>query len=87
MGYAGAGVAENALIGYLLTCGRTGAWRGSVQVSGSSLSHRLPAVAWLSFGLRGPDADVAPGVGAAVGGRRSGCHSSVKLLGEECDDY
>jgi len=35
----------------------TGAWRGSVQVPGSSLSFRLPAVvAWLSFGLRGPGA-------------------------------
>ena len=45
------------LIGYLLTCLRTGAWRGSVQVPGSSLSIRLPAlVAWLSFGLRGPGA-------------------------------
>jgi hypothetical protein len=43
--------------GYLLTCLRTGAWRGSVQVPGSSLSIRLPAlVAWLSFGLRGPGA-------------------------------
>jgi hypothetical protein len=39
---------------------RTGAWRGSVQVPGSSLSIRLPAlVVWLSFGLRG--------LGAAVG--------------------
>ena len=44
-------------IGYLLTCGRTGAWPGSVQVPGLSLSHRLPAfVVWLSFGLRGPGA-------------------------------
>jgi hypothetical protein len=50
-------------IGYLLTCLRTGAWRGSVQVPGSSLSFRLPTlVVWLSFGLRGP--------GAAMGGER-----------------
>jgi hypothetical protein len=43
--------------GYLLTCGRTGAWPGSVQASGSSLSLRLPTlVVWLSFGLRGPGA-------------------------------
>jgi hypothetical protein len=43
--------------GYLLTCPRTGAWRGSVQVPGSSLSLRLPTmVVWLSFGLRGPGA-------------------------------
>jgi len=41
----------------------TGAWRGSVQAPGSSLSIRLPAlVVWLSFGLRGP--------GAAVSGER-----------------
>jgi hypothetical protein len=40
-----------------LTCARTGAWRGSVQVPGPSLSIRLPAlVAWLSSGLRGPGA-------------------------------
>jgi hypothetical protein len=51
------GFATHAHIGYLLTCPRTVAWRGSVQVPGSSLSHRLPAlVAWLSFGLRGPGA-------------------------------
>jgi hypothetical protein len=44
-------------IGYLLTCLRTDAWRGSVQAPGSSLSFRLPAlVVWLSFGLRGPGA-------------------------------
>ena len=44
-------------IGYLLTCSRTGARPGSVQVPGSSLSHRLPAlVAWLKSGLRGPGA-------------------------------
>jgi cell division FtsZ-interacting protein ZapD len=48
---------SRTLIGYLLTCARAVAWRGSVQVPGSSLSHRLPAlVAWLSFGLRGPGA-------------------------------
>ena len=46
---------------------RTGAWRGSVQASGPSLSHRLPAlVVWLSFGLRGPD--VANGSGEAQEG-------------------
>ena len=51
------GTTELTHIGYLLTCSRTVAWRGSVQVPGSSLSHRLPAlVAWLSFGLRGPGA-------------------------------
>jgi len=45
------------LIGYLLTCPRTGAQPGSVQASGSSLSHRLPVlVTWFSFGLRGPAA-------------------------------
>jgi hypothetical protein len=45
------------LIGYLLTCGWTGAWPGSVQVPGPPLSHRLPAlVVWLSFGLRRPGA-------------------------------
>ena len=50
-------------IGYLLTCPRTGAWRGSVQVPGSSLSFRLPAlVVWLLSGLRGP--------GAAMSGER-----------------
>ena len=44
-----------SLIGYLLTCRRTGAWQGSVQAPGRSLSHRLPTlVVWLSFGLRGP---------------------------------
>ena len=49
-------------MGYLLTCPRTGAWRGSVQAPGSSLSIRLPAlVVWLSFGLRGPGAAVAAG--------------------------
>jgi hypothetical protein len=54
---------ELPLIGYLLTCLRTGAWRDSVQVPGSSLSFRLPAlVVWLSFGLRGP--------GAAMGEER-----------------
>jgi hypothetical protein len=48
---------QRPLFGYLLTCRRTVAWRGSVQVPGSSLSIRLPAVvAWLSFGLRGPGA-------------------------------
>jgi hypothetical protein len=48
---------QRSLFGYLLTCSRTGAWRGSVQVPGSSLLIRLPAlVAWLSFGLRGPGA-------------------------------
>ena len=52
-----------AVIGYLLTCSRTGAWPGSVQVPGSSLSFRLPAlVAWLSSGLREP--------GAALGRER-----------------
>jgi hypothetical protein len=30
------------LIGYLLTCARTGAWPGSVQASGSSLSFGCP---------------------------------------------
>jgi len=49
--------------GYLLICPRAGARPGSVQVPGSSLTNRLPAlVAWLSFGLRGP--------GAALGGER-----------------
>ena len=48
---------QRSLFGYLLTCLRTGAWRGSVQVPGSSLSSRLPAlVAWLLSGLRGPGA-------------------------------
>ena len=48
---------RHPLCGYLLTCFRTGAWRGSVQVPGSSLSLRLPTlVVWLSFGLRGPGA-------------------------------
>ena len=43
--------------GYLLICPRAGARPGSVQVPGSSLTNRLPAlVAWLSFGLRGPGA-------------------------------
>jgi hypothetical protein len=54
---------RRTIFGYLLTCLRTGAWRGSVQVPGSSLSFRLPAlVVWLSSGLRGP--------GAAVSGER-----------------
>jgi hypothetical protein len=45
------------LIGYLLTCARTGAWRGSVQVPGPLLCFRLPAlVVWLSSGLRGSGA-------------------------------
>jgi hypothetical protein len=48
---------QRPLFGYLLTCPRTGAWRGSAQVPGSSLSIRLPTlVVWLSFGLRGPGA-------------------------------
>jgi hypothetical protein len=48
---------QRPIFGYLFTCPRTGAWRGSVQVPGSSLSIRLPAlVVWLSFGLRGPGA-------------------------------
>jgi hypothetical protein len=39
------------------TCSRTGAWRGSVQVPGSSLANRLPTLGvWLSHGLRGPGA-------------------------------
>ena len=43
--------------GYLLICPRAGARPGSVQVPGSSLTNRLPAlVAWLSFGLHGPGA-------------------------------
>ena len=47
---------------YLLTCLRTGAWRGSVEVPGWSLSFRLPAlVVWLSFGLRGPGAAMERG--------------------------
>ena len=45
------------------TCSRTGAWRGSVQVPGSSLANRLPTLGvWLSHGLRGP--------GAAMSGER-----------------
>lgn len=32
------------LIGYLFHCLMTGAWRGSVWVPGSSLSHRLPSI-------------------------------------------
>ena len=55
--------APQAECGYLFNCPRTGAWRGSVQVPGSSLSIRLPTlVVWLSFGLRGP--------GAAMGEER-----------------
>ena len=53
---------HRTLIGYLLTCLRTGAWRGSVQVPGPSLSFRLPAlVVWLSFGLRGSSVAVWAG--------------------------
>jgi len=44
----------------LLACLRTGAWRGSVQIPGSSLSFRLPTLfVWLSFGLRGPGTAVS----------------------------
>jgi hypothetical protein len=35
---------RRALCGYLLACRRTGAWRGSVQAPGSSLSMRLPTL-------------------------------------------
>ena len=39
---------ERTTFGYLLTWARTGAWRGSVQVPGPSLTFRLPAlVVWL----------------------------------------
>lgn len=30
---------ERSLIGYLLTCATAGAWRGSVEVTGGTLSH------------------------------------------------
>jgi len=45
--------------GYLFTCGRTGPWRGSVQASGPSLSHRLPtpggvALIWPAWAGRRP---------------------------------
>jgi hypothetical protein len=56
-GCASTAFRQHALIGYLLTCLKTGAWPGSVQVPGPSLSFRLPAlVVWLLSGLRGPGA-------------------------------
>ena len=73
----------------------TGVWRGSVQASGSSLSHRLPTlVVWLSSGLRGPGVAQGQGVAgsartvtatlrccATPGNGRTGCGRSKAALG------
>jgi hypothetical protein len=41
----------------LFDCPTAGAWPGSVEVPGLSLSHRLPTmIVWLSRGLRSPGA-------------------------------
>jgi hypothetical protein len=63
-------------LGYLFYCLMTGAWRGSVEAPGLSLSHRLPMlVVWLSSDLR------CPGVAAErVAGAGFGCLSDICFL-------